>query len=240
MNVRYTSPSIGKHTVEADQPPLSNDEQEVVRRFHELYYRRWLEGADTMNLNWFGHQLLKTPMDLWVYQEILVRTLPDVVVETGTWSGGSALYLAMIFDRLEHGEVITIDVEPKVRRPDHPRITYMSGSSTDPKVVERVRNIVGTRRAMIILDSDHRAAHVRAELKLYSPLVHLEDYLIVEDTNVNGHPAYPDYGPGPMEALEDFLAESNDFVIDHRCERFLLTMNPSGYLIRRNASRDCR
>ena len=47
-----------------DQPPLSSDEAEVVRQFHDLYYRRWLagrendeEGADTLNLSWFGHHV---------------------------------------------------------------------------------------------------------------------------------------------------------------------------------------
>jgi len=54
----------------------------------------------------------------------------------------------------------------------------------------------------------------------------------VEDTNVNGHPAYPDFGPGPMEAVDRFLSDNDEFVIDRRCERFLMTLNPSGYLRR--------
>jgi cephalosporin hydroxylase len=67
----------------------------------------------------------------------------------------------------------------------------------------------------------------------YSPLVHPGDYLIVEDTNVNGHPTYPEFGPGPMEAVDRFLAESDGFAIDVRCERFLMTLNPRGYLKRK-------
>ncbi len=224
---------IGDYFPDRAQSPLSADEADVVRRFHELYYRRWLaEGMDTVNLSWFGYQLLKCPMDTWLYQELLVRTRPDVVVETGTYCGGSALFMAMVLDQIGHGHVITIDIDPKPGRPQHPRITYLEGSSTDPAIAAQVRNIVGASRAMVILDSDHRAPHVLGELEIYHPLVQVGDYLIVEDTNVNGHPVFPAYGPGPMEAVDQFLRDTKTFVIDEHCERFLMTLNPRGYLKR--------
>jgi cephalosporin hydroxylase len=196
---------------------------------------RWLESADTINLSWFGYRLLKCPLDLWMYQELLVRTRPDFVVETGTFQGGSALYLAMILDQLGHGRVITLDIAAPADWPAHSRIDYVTGSSTDDAIVRRVRDQVGGRRAMVVLDSDHTADHVHAELVAYSPLVQRGDYLIVEDTNVNGHPAYPSFGPGPMEAVNRFLAYHDDFCIDERCERFLMTLCPRGYLRRRTA-----
>ena len=62
------------------------------------------------------------------------------------------------------------------------------------------------------------------------------DYLIVEDTNVNGHPTYEEFGPGPMEAVRRFLGENSDFEVDRRCERFLMTLNPNGYLKRVNGN----
>ncbi|MEK6321323.1 MAG: CmcI family methyltransferase [Acidobacteriota bacterium] len=224
---------LGTYFVDRDQPPLSSDEAEVVREFHDLYYRRWLEkDADTNNLSWFGHRLMKCPLDLWIYQELLVRTRPDVVIETGTKFGGSALYLAMVLDQIGDGRVITIDIDIEFVRPEHPRISYIAGSSVDTAVIQQVRHAVGSQRAMVVLDSDHSVGHVYDEMIAYSPLVQTGDYLIVEDTNVNGHPAYPGFGPGPMEAVDKFLSENDEFVIDRRCERFLLTMYPSGYLRR--------
>jgi cephalosporin hydroxylase len=86
---------------------------------------------------------------------------------------------------------------------------------------------------MVILDSDHAMAHVRAELELYAPMVTAGCYLIVEDTNVNGHPVYPLHGPGPMEALGEFLPRHPEFEVDAECEKFMLTFNPRGYLLRR-------
>lgn len=224
---------IGNYFPDRDQSPLSSEDVEIVRRFHELYYRRWLgEGSDTINLSWFGHQLLKCPLDVWIYQELLVRTRPDIVVETGTWCGGSALYMATVLDQIGHGRVITIDIDPKPDRPEHPRIRYLTGSSTDPQILSQVGDAVGTDRALVILDSDHSAAHVHQELLAYRRFVQVGDYLIVEDTNVNGHPVWPEYGPGPMEAIDKFLSENDEFVIDARCERFLMTLNPQGYLRR--------
>jgi hypothetical protein len=35
-----------------------------------------------------------------------------------------------------------------------------------------------------------------------------------------------------MEAVEKFLSENDEFVVDERCERFLMTQNPRGYLRR--------
>ena len=86
---------------------------------------------------------------------------------------------------------------------------------------------------MVILDSDHSQAHVEAELAAYAGIVSVGSYLIVEDTDINGHPARPDFGPGPWEALQTFLATNHDFEVDRSRERFLLTLNPGGYLRRR-------
>src|SRR5688572_11540734 len=200
--------SPGSYLVDREQPELSSEEIEIVRRFHELYYRNWIEkGADTINLSWFGHHVLKCPLDLWVYQELLVRTRPDVVIETGTKFGGSALYVAMLLDQIGHGHLITIDTEAQPNCPRHDRITYVSGSSIDPVVISQVRENVGAQRAMVLLDSNHHADHVYQELIAYSPLVPQGNYLVVEDTNVNGHPAYPQFGPGPMEAVARFMSE---------------------------------
>lgn len=107
----------------------------------------------------------------------------------------------------------------------------MRGSSTSPEILSRV-NEEASGTTMVILDSDHTCAHVRAELRAYSPLVTPGSYLIVEDTNLNGHPAYPQFGPGPREAVEEFLASSLDFLPDPDCEKFFMTFNPRGYLRR--------
>jgi cephalosporin hydroxylase len=85
---------------------------------------------------------------------------------------------------------------------------------------------------MVLLDSDHHAPHVLKELKAYAPLVSVGSYLIVQDTNVNGHPVLPRFGPGPGEAVGEFLAADDRFQIDRSREHLLFHMHPKGYLKR--------
>src|SRR5918994_6034842 len=140
----------------------------AVSRAHDVFYASYA----WTNASWLGTQALKNPLDLWVYQEIMAETRPEVIVETGTWRGGTALYLASVCDLLGEGEIVSIDIAPmREDYPQHPRITYLAGrSSTDPEVVEEVGARADGRRTLIILDSDHSQAHVEAELDAYAPL----------------------------------------------------------------------
>jgi cephalosporin hydroxylase len=208
-------------------------ESRVVEVFHKLYYdgHRW--GRTWSDTFWLGVQVAKCPLDLWVYQEMLHELRPSVIVETGTAHGGSALFLASVCDLLGAGHVVSIDRLADPGRPAHPRIEYLLGSSTDASTVAQVRaRVEGCRPVMVILDSDHRAEHVLDELRIYGPMVTVGSYLVVEDTNLNGHPVHPEFGPGPMEAVERFLAEHPGFTVDPQREKFYLTFNPRGYLRR--------
>lgn len=200
----------------------------AVSRAHDVLYLSdaWIRAT------WLGAQALKNPLDLWVYQEIVHETRPELIVETGTYRGGSALYLASLCDLMGHGEVVSIDVEPmRADYPSHPRVTYLAGrSSTDPAVVEEVLARAAGRSILIILDSDHSQTHVEAELAAYASLVPVGCYLIVEDSNIGR--IRKDLMPGPLEAVESFLATTDEFEIDRAREKFLITFNPSGYLRR--------
>ena len=199
-----------------------------ISRAHDAFYQSnaWTEAT------WLGVQALKNPLDLWVYQEILFETRPELVVETGTYRGGSAFFLASMCDLLGEGHVVSIDIEPaRDDYPVHPRITYLAGrSSTDPEVVAEVRDRAAGRRVLVVLDSDHSQAHVEAELEVYAPLVPIGCYVIVEDSNIGR--IRKDMLPGPLEAVETFMRRSNEFEIDPEREKFLITFNPSGYLRR--------
>lgn len=205
---------------------------EAVDRFHDLYYSS--AGQTWCNTWWMGIRTYKCPLDLWVYQEMLWELRPDLVIETGTAEGGSARYLAHVLDVIGRGDVITIDPIPPRHPPLHPRIRYLQGSSVDPVIVQHLTDLVlGKGTVIVILDSIHTREHVAEELRLYHSLVTPDSYLIVEDTNINGHPVYRDHGPGPMEAVREFLAGRDDFFADTSKEKFFLSFNPGGYLRRR-------
>lgn len=229
--VRQTDQQLVDLPERAEKRMGSRAQQDVIDAFHRLYYG--LQERTRENNSWLGVKIWKCPLDLWVYQELLYRIQPDLVVETGTYRGGSAYFMAGIFDLMGHGRVLTVDVDVDGGRPQHERIEYVTGSSVDSSVLARVRKEAAhDETVMVILDSDHHRDHVLAELREYSKIVTPGSYLIVEDTNINGHPVRAEYGPGPREAVEIFLADTRDFVPDATCEKFLLTWNAGGYLRR--------
>jgi cephalosporin hydroxylase len=204
----------------------------ATEAFHRLYY----DSAVWKDTYWLGVRTQKCPLDLWVYQELLHERRPELIIETGTAHGGSALYLACVCDQLGRGEVVSVDISPIEKRPLHDRVTYVTGSSTAPEIVAEVERLAdGRQEVLVILDSDHARDHVLDELRLYSRFVTAGGYLVVEDTNVNGHPVFPEHGPGPMEAVDAFLGERNDFEVDAAREKFFFTFNPRGFLRKKSA-----
>jgi cephalosporin hydroxylase len=227
-------------------PPLDAETGQTVSAFHRLYYDRWQGETGPIAVDWRGVRALKCPLDLWMYQEIIHRRRPDLIVETGTYRGGSALFLADMCALAGQGRVVSIDVsnhDAATRLPSHDCLRYLAGSSTDVGIVAEVFAMAEAlatpgrnAEVLVILDSLHTLPHVFAELAAYAPLIEPGGYLIVEDTNVNGRPVLPGYGPGPAEAVAMFLGQTDDFERDRGCERFLMTLNPGGYLRRRAAN----
>ena len=204
---------------------------QVIANYHRWYHRN---GESTYNnTRWMGVTTQKCPLDTWIFQELLFEVKPDVMVETGTYKGGSSFYYASLMDLMRHGRVLTVDIEDYPGKSPHERIAFLLGSSTSPEILRRLRAAIAPgEKVMVTLDSAHQAAHVAEELKLYSELVTPGSYLIVEDTHFNGHPILPKFGPGPWEAVEEFLAANKNFERDRSRERFLLTFNPGGWLTR--------
>jgi cephalosporin hydroxylase len=230
--------------------PSSITDQEIIDQFHLLWYDRRKEETWRTKTSFLGAALQQCPTDLWVYQELIWATKPDVIVEVGIKRGGLTYYFANLLDLIHgatrprlfglgakptDGRIVAVDVSTALvdkRAKQHPRVTILEGSSVDPGVFERVRSLTGDGRVMVLLDSDHTAAHVMAELDLYSELVSPGCYLIVNDGNINGHPALPEFGPGPYEAVEEWLPGRDDFVLDKDAEKHMLTLCPNGFLKR--------
>jgi cephalosporin hydroxylase len=100
-------------------------------------------------------------------------------------------------------------------------------SSVAKSAKDKVTALAKGKRVMVFLDSDHSKQHVLAELNFYSTIANT--YLVVEDTDIGKH-VRQDFGPGPAEAVTEFLETNKNFVVDSKCERLMLTFNPGGYL----------
>ncbi|MGE3727283.1 MAG: CmcI family methyltransferase [Candidatus Sericytochromatia bacterium] len=187
-------------------------EQYLTDAFHQYYYHHlgWDQNA------WQGFQIKQCPFDLMVYQSLIFDLRPQAIVQTGVAGGGSLLYFAHLLDLQGAGPealVIGLDLalSPEAKSLRHPRIRLLAGNSADPALIDVVKALLPIGPRLVSLDSDHSAAHVGAELALYSPLLAPGDYLVVEDTNLNGNPVYRQFGPGPHEAVRAFLSQNPHF-----------------------------
>lgn len=199
-----------------------------IKGFHKLYY--YSTENTLLNTYWLGTPARKCPLDMWIYQEIIWETKPDIIIETGTAKGGSALFFASMCDLLKKGRVVTVDLfKCDV---SHPRIVKIVGDSVSDEVINKIKKITRKKTAMVVLDSDHSKKHVLKEMEEYGKLVSVGNYLVVEDTNINGHPVQAGEGAGPMEAVKEFLHKRKDFVLDRSREKFFLTFFPKGFLKR--------
>ena len=223
----------------APTPAPTPDDAEIIKRFHEIWYNKY-QGAWERN-SWLGVPTAQNPMDVWITQEMLTEVKPDFFVEAGAWMGGSAALWATILEQVNPASrIISIDIAdnmqaarnlPLVKR----RVEFVIGSSVDPAVVKSIAQKVHGKKVMVLLDSDHKRKHVLQELKMYGPLVSEGSYLIVQDTNINGHPVLPHWADGdggPMEAVHEFMAGNDEFQVDASRERLLFTFSPGGFLKR--------
>jgi cephalosporin hydroxylase len=203
---------------------------------HQRFLTDLIRHTDNFgHLTWLGHPIWQNVLDLWSLQEAISEIKPALILETGTNQGGSALFYAHLFDLLGQGRVITVDVE-RLHSLEHERIDFVGGSSLDDDVLAIMRS--GARDAggpvMVVLDSEHSAAHVLEEMRAYAPLVSPGSLMLVQDGVIDTLPMFSAFRPGPLAAIEAFLAESSEFELDVRFDRrFLVTHHPSGWLRRR-------
>jgi len=194
---------------------------------------------------WLGIKILKTPLDLMILQDIIFEKRPDVIIELGTEFGGSAYYMANIMELMKiDGKVISIDhsecrtstyykkdlcIDGKTisvdscmyKKPAHSKLEFIQSDCMTvelPKLGDKV---------MVVLDCNHSADHVFKELEKFSSFVTPGQYIIVEDTD-----GWADIGGGPEGAIQKFLSSNKDFVVDESRERYGVSSNLGGYLLK--------
>ncbi len=222
-------------------------DQGIIHAFTEYL----VEIDYTKRYIWMGRPIIQYPTDLIVLQELIWRLKPDLIIETGTAFGGTAVFYASILEALGKGRVITIDNDLRshnyhalVQHPLAKRIFPLSGDSTSPEIINNLYATINTNRlktVMVCLDSNHTHDHVLQELKLYGPLVSVGSYMIVFDTAIEfmmkRKPADRPWGPGnnPHTAVKEFIENSLLFVVDKEIEQLaMITAAPGGWLKRIN------
>ena len=202
----------------------------------EMTLREWIERYQREivfeRIQYRGVPTWKNALDLWIYQEIIWECEIEVVIEIGTRHGGTTLWLSDLLRnfRGESTTVISIDLErPSLALPAN--VHFIRGNSIGPETLAEAHSVRRGRRTLVIADGNHAAHHVLEEMRLYGPLVSEESYFIAEDGIVDVMD-WKEYVPGPLVAAQQFVSETNEFVIDRSREKFLLTYAPGGFLKR--------
>lgn len=201
--------------------------------------------------SWMGVPIIQMPADIMATQEVIWRTQPDIIIETGVARGGSVLFMASLLQLIGKGKVIGVDIDIRDHNRDsiesHPLakdVILIEGPSTSDEVLAQVRsNIPAGSKVMVVLDSDHSRDHVLDECRTYGTLVTPGCYMVVADTMI-GHVSKEDSpknrskswysGNDPLSGLQDYLAENDSFEVDPVLNgKLVLASSPGGYIRRK-------
>lgn len=221
-------------------------DKKIFQQSKDLIYN--LDQYDYSYLwTWMGIPIIQLPADIMATQEVIWKTKPDIIIETGVARGGSVLFMASILEMMGNGQVIGVDIDIRKHNREsieaHPmskRVTLIEGGSVDESILKQVRaNIPDGARVMVVLDSDHSRDHVLEECRAYGPMVTKDCYMVVADTLV-GHLDEKEApqnrsqvwfkGNDPLTALQDYMLESDRFEIDLEINgKLVLSSSPGGY-----------
>jgi len=200
------------------------------------------------NFQWMGRPIIQFPQDILALQEIIWKTKPNLIIETGIAHGGSLIFSASMLELLDNnGQVLGIDIDIRSHNrkeiENHPmskRISLLEGSSIDQNIIDKVYEFAkGKNSIMVILDSMHTHDHVLAELQAYGSLVSKNNYLVVLDTFVEDLPRNYfdnrpwDVGNNPKTAVHQYLKSNTNFEKDRTYQdKLMITVAPDGFLKR--------
>jgi len=240
--------------VECDKEIELQNNQELWQKTHDWMFANDMKHY-SYHFEWQGRPIIQYPQDIVQFQEIVWKTKPDLIIETGIAHGGSLILSASMLALLdishtserEKRMVLGIDIDIRKHNREaieaHPladRIEMIQGSSIDDSVVNEVKNYTKNFQSiMVCLDSNHTHDHVLKELELYAPFVSVDNFCIVWDTVIEDMPedSFQDrpWGKGnnPKTAVWEFLKSHTEFEIDKNIQnKLLITAAPDGYLKR--------
>ena len=231
----------------------NNLHNEELKRAASDFMKKSIQPKYSYNFSWLGRPIIQYPQDMIAMQELIWKTQPDLIFETGIAHGGSLIFYASLLELNaacggpEDAEVLAVDIDIRAHNREaiesHPmfrRITMLEGSSLDPQIVRDVRErAAGKKRVLVCFDSNHTHEHVLRELEAYADLTSVGSYCVVFDTIIEDLPneMFTDRnwgaGDNAKTAVFEFLRSHPEFEIDKSVDgKLMLSVAPDGYLKR--------
>ena len=143
-----------------DREFTSHNEKMIkkMKKDHEFlkiskkWFLKSVEHEYSYHFTWLGLQIIQYPQDILAMQEMIWKVKPDIIIETGIARGGSLILSASILELIGKGQVIGIDIDLRKKNKNAikkhsmaKRIKTIEGSSIDPSVIKKVKEIVGKK-----------------------------------------------------------------------------------------------
>lgn len=207
---------------------LKND---LSKKKNVSLLNKLLERKYTYLFDWMGIPIIQFPSDILVFQELINKYRPQVIVETGIAHGGSLIFYSSMLKMIgvKNPKVIGVDINIKKnnllklkKNPHFKYIKLFQGSSVDLAVFNKIKTLCKNKKVLVFLDSNHTHNHVLNELILYSQLIKKNGYIIVLDTTIefiknkfNNRGRLFKKGNSPFTAIMSFLKKNKKFQIEN-------------------------
>lgn len=183
-----------------------------------------------------GIRMLKHPIEIALYMQLLWEQKPGTVIEIGSHSGGTAVWIGDMLNTFGlPGRVVSIDLIPPTPPYCPANVTFRKGNANDlGRVLTTDLFATLSRPWLIIEDASHQYTDTLAVLQFFDRFLRRGEYIVVEDASVSEVGDDARFNGGPARAIVQFMCDrGHDYEIDSKyCDFFgrNVTGNPNGYL----------
>ena len=136
-----------------------------------------------------GCHMLKTADDMIIYQQLLWNLRPATVIELGTFTGGSAIWLADMLRLMEiPSQIFSMDttlsnIEERVLELKPDNVTFLRGDSYKIEETFVPTFLKKLPRPWLVIEDAH--INIYGILEHFDKFMETGDYFVVEDLNPN-------------------------------------------------------
>lgn len=185
----------------------------AIHNFYSDYLDEYIATLKHTKWNYFkwkGLTLMKDPMSLATYQQLLQDLKPKAILEFGTFEGGSALWMKDIMDAIgEECEIHTFDINQeqiKVSQPSNIKFHKLDNYQIKTFIQQNLTLFESLPHPLLVIEDSH--VNAGELLRLLDNYLRQGDYLVVEDT----------FSEPKHEMMETFVRDSNYLVDTHYCD----------------------
>ncbi len=123
-------------------------------------------GSQSLSDSYAGVPLMKLPEDLRAYEHMMWLSTTQVVVELGTWAGGSALWFRdrlrtlAAYGHISRPHVISVDIDISTAKRfltvADPKfadtITLIEGDVCDSSIAEQIKSLIQPNSSVMVVD----------------------------------------------------------------------------------------